>query len=58
VRDNLKVRAGYWYEHYSSSDWALDSVFPATVPQLLSLGANAYNYNVNTVLLSVNYAWE
>jgi MtrB/PioB family decaheme-associated outer membrane protein len=58
VRDNLKVRAGYWYEHYSSSDWALDNVFPATVPQLLSLGANAYNYNVNTVLLSVNYSWE
>jgi len=25
---------------------------------LLSLGANAYNYNVNTVLLSVNYSWE
>jgi MtrB/PioB family decaheme-associated outer membrane protein len=58
VRENLKVRAGYWYEHYSSSDWALDYVFPATVPQLLSLGANAQNYNVNTVLLSLNYAWQ
>ena len=58
VRENLKVRAGYWYEHYSSSDWALDYVFPATVPHLLSLGANAYNYNVNTVLLSLNYAWQ
>lgn len=58
VRDNIKVRAGYWYEHYSSSDWALDNVFPATVPHLLSLGANAYNYNVNTVMLSLNYAWQ
>jgi hypothetical protein len=58
VRDNIKVRTGYWYEHYSSSDWALDSVFPATVPHLLSMGANAHNYNVNTVLLSLNYTWK
>ena len=58
VRDNMTIRAGYWYEHYSSSDWALDYVFPATVPHLLSLGANAQNYNVNTVLLSINYAWQ
>jgi MtrB/PioB family decaheme-associated outer membrane protein len=58
IRDNLKVRAGYWYEHYSSSDWSLDNVFPATVPHLLSLGADAHNYNVNTVLLSLNYTWQ
>ena len=58
VRENMTLRAGYWYEHYSSSDWGLDGVFPATVPQLLSLGASAHNYNVNTVLLSVNYSWE
>ena len=58
VRENMTLRAGYWYEHYSSSDWGLDGVFPATVPHLLSLGASANNYNVNTVLLSVNYSWE
>lgn len=58
IRDNLKVRAGYSYEHYRSSDWALDQVFPATVPHLLSLGASAHDYNVNTVLLSLNYSWQ
>jgi MtrB/PioB family decaheme-associated outer membrane protein len=57
LREALKLRIGYWYEHFNSSDWSLDRVFPATVPQLLSLGATAHNYNVNTVLLSLNYAW-
>ena len=57
-RDRITIRAGYWYERYDSTDWGLDSVFPDTVPNMLSLGAAAYNYNVNTVLLSLNYAWE
>jgi len=57
IRGNTTVRAGYWYEDYDSSDWALDGVSPATVPHLLSLGANACNYKVSTVLLSLKHAW-
>lgn len=54
-RDNLDVTFGYWYERYATDDWALDRVRPATVPNLLSLGAQSYDYSVNTVFLGFTY---
>jgi MtrB/PioB family decaheme-associated outer membrane protein len=57
-RDNLSIRAGYWYERYDTSDWALDGVNPDTVSNLLALGADAFDYNVNTVWLSATYSVE
>ena len=55
MSDSTTVRVGYWYEYYRSDDWALDGVQPATVPNLLSLGADPFNYDVSTVLLSFVY---
>jgi len=55
LSDSTTVRVGYWYEYYRSDDWALDGVQPATVSNLLSMGANPFNYDVSTVLLSFVY---
>lgn len=53
----LKVRLWYRHERYDTSDWALDDVGPATVPTLLSLGAQPYRYTVNMVALTAQYAF-
>lgn len=45
----------YAYESYDQDDWAVDGVEPATVPTLLSLGADAYSHDVNLFGLSVLY---
>jgi len=54
-RETTTFRIGYWYERYRSTDWALDGVQPATVPNLLSLGADPFNYDVSTFLVSFVY---
>ncbi|HXQ30653.1 MAG TPA: MtrB/PioB family decaheme-associated outer membrane protein [Steroidobacteraceae bacterium] len=51
----LTVRLRYVYQNYSTDDWALDNVGPATLGNLLSLGAPAAAYNVNLVALSFTY---
>ncbi len=55
MKQNMSLQAGYWYEHYASRDWMLDGVAPATIPNVLALGLQAPQYNVNVVLLSVKY---
>jgi hypothetical protein len=57
LRDNLSLTASYWHERYRSQDWRLDGVYPATVPSLLSLGAQPPQYSVNVVRLSMRYAF-
>ncbi len=54
-REDLTFRFGYWFESFDSSDWALDGVEPATVNNLVSLGADAHGYDVNTFLVSFVY---
>jgi MtrB/PioB family decaheme-associated outer membrane protein len=51
----LTVRAQLRYEHYGSDDWQLDDVDAATVPTLLSLGANAYAHDAKLIMLSFVY---
>ena len=51
----MVLNASYWYERYSSSDWALDGVNPDTIPNNLSLGQASPTYNVNVVMLSIRY---
>ncbi len=55
VNERLGVRMTYAREDYSSSDWALDGVEPATLAGVLGLGADPYDYTVNVVGLSVRY---
>jgi MtrB/PioB family decaheme-associated outer membrane protein len=54
-RESTTIRVGYWYENYDASDWSLQGVDPATVPNLLSLGADPFDYDVNTVMVSIVY---
>jgi MtrB/PioB family decaheme-associated outer membrane protein len=51
----LTLRAAVRYEHFDANDWQLDFVEPATVPTLLSLGADAYDYDVELFMLSFRY---
>jgi hypothetical protein len=55
LKDNLWITGGLWHEHYESQDWHLDSVMPATVQNLLSMGAQSPQYNVNVVRVSLRY---
>ena len=45
----------YVFEKVRSDDWSLAGVDPATVRNLLSLGADPFNYEVNLVYLSFRY---
>lgn len=54
-RPDLAFRVGLRYEHFDADDWQLDGVEPATVPTLLSLGADVYDYDVELVYLSFEY---
>ncbi len=51
----LSLRAALRYEHFDADDYSLDGVLPATVPTLLSLGAQAYDFDVVSAMLSVRY---
>ena len=55
VSESLSFGFDYFFESVDSDDWMLDGVEPATIPNLLSLGADAWNYNVGTYYLSVEY---
>jgi len=51
----LQVHFRYTHETYNSSDWALDSVGPSTLPNLLALGIQAPRANVDLFGLTVRY---
>jgi MtrB/PioB family decaheme-associated outer membrane protein len=55
MNKKVSLQAGYWYEHYTSRDWMLDGVAPATIPNVLALGLQTPQYNVNVVRLSLRY---
>lgn len=55
VSERVAVRATFAREDYSSSDWSLGGVEPATVRNVLALGADPYGYKVNLVGLSFRY---
>jgi hypothetical protein len=55
LKDNVALRAGYWYERYESDDWALDGVAPATISNVLTFGQLAPQYRVHVFAASVRY---
>jgi len=55
LQKNLALTGSYWYERYDSQDWRLDGVLPATVPNLLTFGAQAPSYSVNVLRLVLRY---
>jgi len=48
---NLKLR----YQRFEAEDWALDGVAPATIPLVLSLGAQPYDDDVLMVGIGIRY---
>jgi hypothetical protein len=55
VKTDLMVRASFWQERYSSQNWAIDGVGPATIPNVLTLGETSPHYKVNVVSASLRY---
>ena len=53
--DSLTFRFDYIFERLDSDDWALDGVNPDTIPNLLALGADAWNYKANVFYFSVQF---
>lgn len=53
--ERLDIDLGFRYESFSSSDWALAGVEPNTIPAVLSLGADPYDYDVWVLSLSFRY---
>jgi len=48
---NLDIR----YQRFKAEDWALEGVRPATIPQVLSLGAEPYSNDVYSVGIGFRY---
>ena len=46
---------GLRYERFETADWALDGVQPDTIPVVLTMGADAYDYDVWVVGIGVRY---
>jgi len=57
VNSRTELRLKVRYEDYSSSDWALQGVEPATIPTVLTLGASPDNYDVYLAILSIRYSF-
>jgi len=55
LSDKLSLIGAWWYESYRSSDWRLDGVAPATVPNLLAFGELAPRYHANVVRIVARY---
>jgi len=55
LKDNVSITGSYQYEHYDTNDWRLDGIDPATVSNLLALGAQSPNYSVNVFRVAVRY---
>jgi Putative outer membrane beta-barrel porin, MtrB/PioB len=55
LKDNMAITGSYHYEHYDSQDWRLDGVGPATVPNLLALGAQPANYSLSVFRVALQY---
>jgi len=55
VKDNVTLRAGYWYERYDSESWMLSGVTPNAIPNVLTLGEQSPRYRVHVIAASVKY---
>lgn len=54
----MSFKFGYLYERFKTNDWALNGVEPDTVPNLLSLGAEPYNYDNHVFFVGVRFLFD
>jgi len=57
LSDNLWLNGSYWYERYTSADWALDGVQPDTVWNLLAFGNQSPRYTQNVFRVTLRYSF-
>jgi hypothetical protein len=55
LTERMDAAFTFWHERYSSDDWAIAGIGPDTLPTVLSLGADPYDYSVNYVGVSLRY---
>jgi MtrB/PioB family decaheme-associated outer membrane protein len=55
LNERLGLAFTWWWEKFDSKDWALVGV--DTLPNVLSLGAEPYDYDVNYLALSLRYSF-
>jgi predicted porin len=55
IKRHTSVRVGYQFERYSSDDWAVDKVYPDSLQNVLTLGAETPDYNQHLFWASVVY---
>jgi MtrB/PioB family decaheme-associated outer membrane protein len=55
MSERIDLAFTWRYESFESSDWALQGVDPATLGNVLALGADPYDYSVNYLGASVRY---
>ncbi len=55
--EKSSLRFDYWHEHYTTQDWALDGVAPATIVNALMLGIRSPNFTVDQLSVSYRYAF-
>ena len=55
IKENVALRAGYWYERYDSESWMLSGVTPSTIPNVLTFGEQSPMYRVHVIAASLRY---
>ena len=53
--ERLDIDLNVRYEQFKTNDWAVNGVDPDTIPTVLTLGANPYDYDVWVVGVSFRY---
>ena len=47
----------WWHESFESTDWAIEGIEPDTLPTVLALGVDPYDYSVNYIGASLRYSF-
>jgi len=58
LRDRLKFRMSYIYEHLDSDDFALDEVQANSVSELITLGNLTPEYDAHVFGIALAYVWD
>jgi len=55
VSERFDANFAIRYERFETADWAIDGVAPATIPAILTMGADAWDYDVWVVGIGFRY---
>jgi len=55
ISERFDAHIGARYERFETADWALNGVLPDTLPTILTMGANPYDYDVFVVGIGFRY---